>query len=47
MVHVALRIQGDILSHSTPDGLEVTEDRAIDVVPNSLSMFFILLLDSF
>ena len=44
MVHVALRIRGDMLSHPIPDGFEISEDRAIDYVPDSLYMFLNLLL---
>ena len=44
MVHVALRIRGDMLSHPKPDGIEISEDRAIDYVPDSLYMFLNLLL---
>ena len=29
MVHVALRIRGDMLSHPKPEGINVSEDRAI------------------
>ena len=44
MVHVALRIRGDMLSHPKPGGIEINEDRAIDYVPGSLYMFLNLLL---
>jgi len=44
MVHVALRIRGDILSHQKPVGIDVSEDKAIDCIPNSLYMFLNLLM---
>lgn len=44
MVHVSLRIRGDMLSHPKTDGIEISEDRAIDYVPDSLYMFLNLLL---
>ena len=44
MVHVALQIQGDMLSHPKPKGIDISEDRAIDSIPNSLFMFLNLLL---
>ena len=44
MVHVALRIRSDMLSHPKPDGIENSEERAIDYVPDSLYMFLNLLL---
>ena len=44
MVHVALQIQGDVLSHFKPDGLEIIENQAIDSIPDSLYMFLNLLL---
>ena len=36
MVHVALRIPRDILSHPRPEGIEINGDRAIDCNPDSL-----------
>ena len=44
MVHVALRIRGDILSHPRPEGIDISENRAIDCVPDSLYMFLNLIL---
>ena len=44
MVHVALRIQRNILSHPRPEGIEINEDRAIDCIPDSLYMFLNLVL---
>jgi hypothetical protein len=44
MVHVALRIRGDMVSHPKPDVIEICENRAIDYVPDSLYMFLNLLL---
>ena len=44
MVHVALRIRGDMLSHPKPDEFEISEERAIDYVPDILYMFLNLLL---
>ena len=44
MVHVALQIRGDMLSHLKPDGLEISENRAINSIPDSLYMFLNLLL---
>ena len=44
MVHVALRIRADMVSHPKPKGLDISEDRAIDCIPNSLYMFLNLLL---
>ena len=44
MVHVALRIRGDMVSHPKPDVIGICEDRAIYYVPDSLYMFLNLLL---
>ena len=44
MVHMALQIHGDMLSHPKPKGIDISEDRAIDSIPNSLFMFLNLLL---
>ena len=44
MVHVALRIQGDMVSHPKPDGIEISEDRATAYVPDILYMCLNLLL---
>ena len=44
MVHVALRIRGDMLSQPKPEGISVSEDRAIGSIPDSLYMFLNLLL---
>lgn len=38
MVHMAL------LSHPKPEGIDISEDRAIDSIPDSLYMFLNLLL---
>ena len=45
MVHVALQIRGDMLSHPKPIGWDISTDRAIDCIPDSLYMFLSLLLD--
>lgn len=47
MVHVALQIRGDMLSHSKPEGIEISENRAIECVPNSLYMFLNILLGGY
>ena len=44
MVHVALRIRGDILSHPRPEGIDISENRAIDCEPDSLYMFLNIIL---
>ena len=44
MVHVALQIRGDMLSHPKPEGIDISEDRAINSIPDSLYMFLNLLL---
>ena len=44
MVHVALRLRSDILSHPQYKGLNVGEDEAISCVPESVYMFIRLLL---
>ena len=44
MVHVSLQILGDMLTHLKPDGLEISENRAIDSIPDSLYMFLNVLL---
>jgi hypothetical protein len=46
MVHVALRIRCDMLSHPKADGIEISEDRVIYYVPDSLYIFLNLLLGS-
>jgi len=43
MVHVALQIRGDMLSHPKPIGLDVSTDRAIDYIPDRLYMFLSML----
>ena len=43
-VHVALRFQGDILAHEPFTGASVSEQSAIDCVPDSVYMFLNLLL---
>ena len=40
MVHVALSIRGDILSHPNPDPIEISEDREIDCIPDSMYTLF-------
>ncbi|XP_014666278.1 PREDICTED: uncharacterized protein LOC106808189 [Priapulus caudatus] len=44
MVHVALKIRGDIQSQSEFKGVDVNENAAIDCVPTSLYMFIRLLI---
>ena len=44
MVHVALQIRGDMLLHPKLIGLDISTDRAIDCIPDSLYMFLSLLL---
>ena len=44
MVHVALQIWWDMLSHPKPDRLEISDNRAIDSIPDSLYMFLNFLL---
>jgi len=39
MVHVALHTRGDMLSHPCPDGIQISEDKAIDCIPDNLYMF--------
>ena len=39
MVHEALHIRGDMLSQPKPEGINLSEDRAIDSMPDSLYMF--------
>ena len=46
MVHVALQIRDDMLSHPKPIGLDISTDIAIDCVPVGLYMFLSLLLGS-
>ena len=43
MVHVALQIRDDMLSHSKPIGLDISTDRAIDCIPDIMYMFLSLL----
>lgn len=45
MAHVALQIQNDMISHPKQEGIDISENRAIDSIPNSLYMFLSLLLD--
>ena len=35
MVHVALQIRGHVLAHPKSNGIHISEDRAIDRIPNS------------
>ena len=44
MVHVAPQVLGDTLSHLKPDGLEISENRAIESILDSLYLFLNLLL---
>lgn len=44
MVHVALKIRSDMVSHPRPNGIDISEERALDSIPNSLYMFLNLLL---
>ena len=44
MLHVALKLRGDIHSHKHVDGVDINEDNAIQYVPESLYMFVNLLL---
>ena len=44
MVHVALKLRLDILSHPSYNGVDVSEEAAIDCVPPSVYMFIRLLL---
>ena len=44
MVHVALQIRKDMISHPKQEGIEISKNRAIDSIPNSLYMFLNLLL---
>jgi len=43
MVHVALKLTGDILAHPKHTGFVVTEDGMIECVPSSLFMFIRLM----
>ena len=43
MIHVALKLRGDILKHPTYKGFVVNEDEMISCVPNSLFMFLWLM----
>ena len=44
MVHMALQILGDILSHLKPDRLKISDTRAMKSTPGSLYMLLTLLL---
>ena len=44
MIHVALKLRGDILSHPTYNGLNISEDDATECVPDSLYMFLNLMI---
>lgn len=44
MVHVALQIRRDMISHPKQEGIDISENRAIHSIPNSLYMFLNLLL---
>ena len=43
MIHVALRLRGDILAHPVYSGFDVTEEEMISCVPDNLFMFLRLL----
>ena len=43
MLHVALQIRDDMLSQPRPTGIDISENRVIDSIPNSLYMFLNLL----
>ena len=43
MVHVALKLRGDILAHPKHTGFIVTEDEMIECVPSNLFMFIRLM----
>ena len=43
LVHVALKLRGDILSHPSYKGFSVSEGEAVSCIPNSLYMFLNLL----
>ena len=44
MIHVALNLRSDILVHPSYNGVDVSEEAAIDCVPPSVYMFIRLLL---
>ena len=44
MLHMALQILGDILSHLKPVGLKISDNRAMESTPDSLYMLLNLLL---
>lgn len=39
MVYVALQVRNDMVSHPKQEGIDISENRAIDSIPNSLYMF--------
>lgn len=45
MVHVALKLRSDVLSHSEHKEFAVSEENMISSVPESLFMFLRLILD--
>ena len=44
MIHVALNLISDILSHPAYEGVNVSEEEAIKCVPDSLHMFLNLMI---
>ena len=44
MIHVALKLRSDILSHPAYEGVNVSEEEAIKCVPDSLYMFLNLMI---
>ena len=42
MIHVALKLRGDILSHTPYKGLKVSKDESISRIPDSLYMCFMV-----
>src|ERR1043165_8456198 len=44
MIHVALKLRSDILSHPSYKGLDVSEEATIECIPDSVYMFLRLLL---
>ena len=45
MVHVALKLRSDVLSHPAFTGVNVNQEAEIASVPNSVHMFLNLLLE--
>ena len=44
MIHVALKLRGDVLSHPAYEGVDVGEQAAIECVPDSLYMFLNMMI---